>query len=114
MVRAATSGKEPPVKKVIALIAFATVLGVLSLPAQASVRAPGVRIRGVVLARGALQSAGRIFNLTYHGGPVMHTNTTYAIYWLPSGQTVSSKYESLITGFFQNVAAASGSTSNVY
>jgi hypothetical protein len=22
--------------------------------------------------------------LTYHGGPVMHTNTTYAIYWLPT------------------------------
>jgi hypothetical protein len=26
--------------------------------------------------------------LAYHGGPVMHTNTTYAIYWLPtSGNT---------------------------
>jgi hypothetical protein len=23
-------------------------------------------------------------NLDYHGGPVMHTNTTYAIYWLPT------------------------------
>src|SRR4029079_7240946 len=22
-------------------------------------------------------------NLTYHGGPVMHTNKVYAIYWVP-------------------------------
>jgi hypothetical protein len=28
--------------------------------------------------------------LVWHGGPVMHTNTTYAIYWLPtSGDTVA-------------------------
>jgi hypothetical protein len=28
--------------------------------------------------------------LAYHGGPVMHTNTTYAIYWLPtSGNTAA-------------------------
>jgi hypothetical protein len=53
-------------------------------------------------------------NLTYHGGPVMHTNTTYAIYWIPSGFSVSSPYESTINGFFQNVATASGSSSNVY
>jgi hypothetical protein len=107
-------GRSPPVKKVIALVALATAVGVLSLPAGATTRAPENRLRGIVPARGTLQAAGRIFNLTYHGGPVMHTNTTYAIYWVPSGQTVSSKYESLLTGYFQNVAAASGSSSNVY
>jgi hypothetical protein len=26
--------------------------------------------------------------LVYHGGPVMHTNTTYAIYWLPTAGNV--------------------------
>src|SRR5437667_8169767 len=106
--------KEPPVKKVMICFALAAAVGVLSLPASASVRSPQTRLRGVVPAKGTLASAGKIFNLTYHGGSVMHTNTTYAIYWVPAGQTVSSKYESLITGFFQDVAAASGSTSNVY
>jgi hypothetical protein len=53
-------------------------------------------------------------NLGYHGGPVMHTNTTYTIYWIPPGYSVSSGYQSIINGFFQNVAAASGSSSNVY
>ncbi len=52
--------------------------------------------------------------LAYHGGPVMRTNTTYAIYWFPSGSTVSSRYESLINSYFASVAAASGTNGNVY
>ncbi len=52
--------------------------------------------------------------LTYHGGPVMKTNKTYAIYWIPSGQTVSANYKTLIDRYFTDVAAASGATSNVY
>ena len=52
--------------------------------------------------------------LTFHGGPVMHTNATYAIYWVPSGYSVSTNYESLINGFFQDVAADSGKLTNVY
>ncbi len=53
-------------------------------------------------------------NLSYHRGPVMQTNSTYAIYWIPAGYSVSPNYQSLINGFFQNVAADSGKTSNVY
>ena len=53
-------------------------------------------------------------NLLYWGGPVMATNTTYAIYWLGSAGSVSSGYESIINGFFSNLAAAQNSTSNVY
>ncbi len=29
--------------------------------------------------------------LIYHGGPVMHTNTTYAIYWLPVSSPAATK-----------------------
>jgi hypothetical protein len=53
-------------------------------------------------------------SLTYHGGPVMHTNRVYAIYWVPSGYAVDSGYEGLIDRFFTDVAADSGKTSNVY
>lgn len=52
-------------------------------------------------------------NVTYHGGPVMRTNTTYAIYWIPSGYSVDQNYESLIKGYLQNVAAASGSANDM-
>jgi hypothetical protein len=52
--------------------------------------------------------------LSYHGGPVMTTNKTYAIYWLPSGSSVSTNYTSLINRYFSDVDAASGSSDNVY
>jgi hypothetical protein len=59
--------------------------------------------------------------LWYHGGPVMHTNTTYAIYWAPAGYSppgggasFSPGYLSTINGYFANVATASGATTNVY
>jgi hypothetical protein len=44
----------------------------------------------------------------------MRTNTPYAIFWIPSGYSVSAGYQSLIDGFFQNVAAASGDANNTY
>ncbi len=72
-------------------------------------------ILGVVPPRGQANRLGsQGGNLLYHNGPTMHTNTTYAIYWIPSGYTVSTNYVSLINGFLPNVAAADGSSSNVY
>jgi hypothetical protein len=53
-------------------------------------------------------------NLLYWGGPVMATNTTYAIYWLGNAGTVSSGYESIINGFFNNLQAAQNATGDVY
>jgi hypothetical protein len=44
----------------------------------------------------------------------MNTNVVYAVYWIPPGYSVSANYVSLINGFFQNVAADNGKTSNVY
>jgi hypothetical protein len=59
-------------------------------------------------------------DVTYHGGWVMRTNTTYAIYWVPPGYTCGDSdptcvdYEIGINRYFRDVAAASGSNSNVY
>jgi hypothetical protein len=59
-------------------------------------------------------------NLTYDGldqsgtGPVMHTNKVYTIFWVPSGFGVPSTYKSTVNRFFQDVAADSGKTTNVY
>jgi hypothetical protein len=78
----------------------------------ASADHPG-KILGVVHARGHAKTPSPD-NLSYHGGPVMHTNTTYAIYWVPAGFSVSSGYEPIINGFFQNVAADSHKKTNVY
>jgi hypothetical protein len=53
-------------------------------------------------------------NMTYHGGPVMHSNTEYAIFWAPSGFAFPAGYESAIVSYLQNVAVDSGKATNVY
>jgi hypothetical protein len=53
-------------------------------------------------------------NMTYHGGPVMHSNNTYAIYWSTSNHSIPTTYESLINQFFADVATDSGTFNNVY
>jgi len=68
-----------------------------------------------VLAQGkAKPGGGGGQNLVYHGGPVIHANTVYAIYWVPPGYAVSSGYEPIIDGYFANLQAAQNASSNVY
>jgi hypothetical protein len=118
------------------LVALATVAGLAALPAAAatgsSSSAPAAlsHISGIVsptpfagagvlpqLPAAPAASAtpdASIGRLTYHGGPVMRRNTTYAIYWLPSGYTMASGYQSLLSQYLGDVAAASGASDNVY
>jgi hypothetical protein len=73
--------------------------------------------RGVVFSRHYVHAAGTASGsgqLLYHSGPVMHTNKTYAIYWVPSGYSMQTGYSALINQYFTDVAADSGKTTNVY
>ena len=73
-------------------------------------------------ATGSLNSGGNLFlqesPCSPAGSPLpcwtMRTNTTYAVYWIPSGFSVDANYESLVDRYLQDVAAASGSLTNVY
>ncbi len=111
--------------KQIALLALVAVLASLLFvsptqaagPTRAQLRAQN--ILGVLPAIGSalskeLQPMNAPGNLDYHGGPVIHANTVYLIYWAPAGHTMTTRYKWLITSFFKNVAAASGRTTNVY
>ncbi len=51
--------------------------------------------------------------VVYHGGPVLHGVTTYAIFWDPAG-AFSSSEESLVSGFLANAAHDSGGNANVF
>lgn len=107
-------------RKTVGLLLAAVVLVGVTGIALADSGNPPTRqghILGEVLANPASHNAAGSLgsgNLTYHGGPVQHTNATYAIYWVPSGYSVSSDYESVINRYFGDVAADSGKTSNVY
>jgi hypothetical protein len=92
-----------------------SLLACMAASAQAAGTNPAGKIRGIVPAHGQRSPlATTSSNLLYHNGPVMHTNAVYAIYWIPSGYSVQSGYQSVINSYFSNVAAASGSSSNVY
>jgi hypothetical protein len=51
--------------------------------------------------------------LQYHGGPVLHSSDSYAIYWDPIG-TYRGDWKRLINTYLQNVGAASGSLGDVF
>ncbi len=103
-------------------------LGLGVLPTGAGAKAgtvsPG-HIRGIVTANTpqgralAYKLAHRAAaistnNLQYNGGPVMHSDANYAIYWEPSGHSTTATFKSIVNGYFGNVAAASGATNNDY
>jgi PKD domain len=50
--------------------------------------------------------------LAYGGGPVVHSNETYAIYWDPNDAYAA--WETEVSGFLQKVGKSSGSLSSVY
>lgn len=53
--------------------------------------------------------------LEYHGGPVMHSQAEYAIFWAPGGASeFPSGYVAGIENFLKDVAADSGKPTNVY
>ena len=70
----------------------------------------GAKPSGQAKAGGQAQTAG--INLTYHGGPVMPSNTAYAIFWAPSGFTFPAGYTAAITKYLQDVAADTGKSTN--
>ena len=78
----------------LALLAAAILAGGVASAGASSGPAPRLgQILGIVpsLHLGSTQlSFGT--NLRYHNGPVEHTNTVYAIYWVPSGYTTSANY----------------------
>src|SRR5947209_12038487 len=78
----------------------------------------GSGVHGVVPVHdGAVRGSGA-GQLAYHAGGSVQTGThsTYAIYWNPNNGagTYSSGYQSTINGYFSDVAADSGKSTNVY
>lgn len=53
-------------------------------------------------------------NLTYHGGPVMTSNTNYTFYWSPSGSSAyPAGYQTGVDRYLEDLAHDSGGSQNV-
>jgi IPT/TIG domain len=108
----------------LAAVATAAALGFSGAASASTPSAPSTWVgnaRGIALAHGAQPVAAApapapLNLLSYHSGPVMRTNTVYAIYWSPSATSYpyGTGYQTTINTFFQNVAADNGKSSNVY
>jgi PKD repeat protein len=78
---------------------------------------PGAAIAGSVSATHAAGLAAASFswsNLSYQGGPVMHSSDPYVIFWAPGTETIPSPWQSLIERYFTDVAGDSGQATNAY
>ncbi|MBV8257627.1 MAG: hypothetical protein JO073_07385 [Actinobacteria bacterium] len=90
--------------------------GLANLPSALSLPPELQRLLGKVapfISRFAGSSRG-LGPLRYHGGPVQHSQTVYAIYWIPSGYSIATNYDGWINWFLYSVGVDSGKTSNVY
>ena len=90
--------------------------GIASAPAQAgallrSTPPDQSELLRVDQLRRATQTSG---DLTYRGGPVITSLRTHAVFWEPGHDSTAAAYKQVIDAFFANVAAASGSKTNVY
>lgn len=105
-------------RKALGLLLAAAALVAFTGVATAGDGGPPPRVQnilGMVFSQHAASSRPRgSGSLVYHGGPVQHGTTAYAIYWVPSGYSISSDYSSVIDRYFTDVAADSGKSSNVY
>jgi len=77
---------------------------------------PGAAIAGVSATRAAsVTAAGSSWmNLSYQGGPVLHSSNPYVIFWAPGAETNPPAWQSLIKRYFTDVAADSHNATNVY
>jgi hypothetical protein len=90
-----------------------------AVPASRSCQAANSASRVLGNIKSAGDTAEGTPPLIWHGGAVMGTSETgpiviTPIFWNPAGHPMASAYKNLITQYLGDVAAASGSASNVY
>jgi hypothetical protein len=83
------------------------------------VLAAGAVPAGAVLVPGSFGEQQRtkatvaVSPLEYHGGPVLHSSVSYAVYWDPSG-SYNNEWQQLIDGYLQGVGAEKGTLKDVF
>ncbi len=103
-------------KRTLVLAMLLTIAAVLVAGTASAVDSrPAGRFLGVATTRDAAGAqAAATGNMTWHGGPVMHSSDVYSIYWAPTGYSYQAGYGDSIDAYFRDVAADSGKPSNVY
>lgn len=102
----------------IACLTLGAGVAIADVPSPYRAVGAGTDIRGIVPTKAEAHAfagkGGSGGNLTYHGGKVLLANRTFAIYWQPPNTTMAPGYQSTISQYFTDVAAAKGQLTNVY
>ena len=98
----------------LTLIAACSVALLCAASAGAVVTTVGSQTFGYEPEAEGFEAAAAATPLIYEGGPVVHENAPYAIYWDPVSGAYSGEWEQLISGFFEGAGAESGSLANVF
>ena len=67
---------------------------------------PALAALDAVPAGTTAPSSSNQFKLTYHGGPIETSSTSYAIYWLPAGAVMDPSYQPLIDRYLTDSAGS--------
>jgi hypothetical protein len=103
----------------VAGVVVVAVLALVTAAAQALIVQAGANAVSYLPAQpgggaGRFDRAAGKAQLEYHGGPVMPSNTNYALYWDPSGAPgYPAGYETGIDRYFEDVAHDSGGLQNI-
>jgi PKD domain len=85
-------------------------------PSAAQAQCGGLAAADVATAAHAPRVVAHAANVSWCGGPVMHSSRVHLIFWQPAGSGLSfdQGYEQVIETFVQRVAAADRSTGNLF
>ena len=61
-----------------------------------------------------LSSASTTGEVTYHGGPVMHSSDPFLVYWVPPGESIPAASEAVLERYLTDASADSGGGDNVF
>ncbi len=124
-------GSSTRARGVIAIAALALVTGLAAPTIEASgaavadlvARNPNGKLLGAVPSRPSGPAAAAapraatpdaVLPVTYHGGPVQHANSVYAIFWAPPAMPFPANYAATVSRFFTDVARDSFTAGNPY
>ena len=68
----------------------------------------------LALAALAPSASAATGNLSYQGGPVLHSSAPYLVFWTPGGESIPAGSEALLQRYLTDTAADSGGANDVF
>jgi PKD domain len=86
----------------------------VSVTLSAAVSPTTLRGPLAIVSRQPRSSASATGDLTYHGGPVVHSSDPFLVYWTPTGESIAAASQSVLERYLADAAADSGQTDDVF